>query len=431
MVRLNFLGALNKVGSSGVLIETAGSKGKRIVLDYGTNIQELPPTFPYPVKGKVDAAFLSHAHLDHSGGLALLIKRTPCPIYALPVGKPLVQMLLNDSIKISKNEGTPLPFDKDDVNKTLKQFRTIEYSKPITVGNTKVIAYDAGHIPGSMMAFLQIENNRDTSCGKYNTILYTGDFNTRDTRLIKGADKNIPEVDILITESTYASRDHKDRKSEEKKLIKNIHTTLANDGNVIVSNFAISRAQEILLVLDKYGIDYPLYMDGMAKKATTIINGHPRFLRDSTALDKALRKVQYLNNQQQRKRALKNPCVILTTSGMLNGGPVVWYLKKLYNDPRHSLILTGYQVPGTPGHILLETGRFVLDEHDFKLRMRFERLDFSSHVGRKDLLSFVKKLNPQKIFCVHGDDTVAFAKELNELGFDATAPVEDNRIFDV
>lgn len=423
MVKLSFLGAMNKVGSSGVLVDTGT---ENIVLDYGTDIQNEPPTYPYAFKEKADAAFLSHAHLDHSGGLALLQKRSACPIYAMPVSKPLVQMLLNDSLKISKSEGTPLPFDKGDVRKAIKSFKSTEYKKPIKIGRTKAVAYDAGHIPGSMMPFLKMENKRG-----YRSLLYTGDYNTKDTRLVKGCEKKLPEVDILITESTYYNRDHKIRAREEKRLVNNVNTTLANDGTVIISNFAISRTQEVMLILAKHGIDYPLYMDGMAKKATTIINSHPLSIRDPTSLDRALRKVQYVSNNNSRRRALKNPSVILTTSGMLNGGPVVWYLNKLHKDPKHMLMLTGFQVPGTPGHGLLETGRVLVDEHDWKLNMQFDRLDFSSHAGRKDMLAFIKKLNPKKIFCVHGDDTPTFAQELQGKGFDATAPIDKNRTFEL
>lgn len=419
MVRLAFLGALNRVGSSGILVETGS---ERIVMDYGTNIQDQPPTFPHAVKGKLDAAFLSHAHLDHSGGLALIAKRSPCPIYAMPVSEPLVQMLLNDSIKISKSEGTHLPFDKGDVRKTIRQFKGIEYKKPVTIGNTKAIAYDAGHIPGSIMTLLHTKDK---------TILYTGDFNTEDTRLVGGCEKKLPEVDVLITESTYANRDHMPRKTQEKQLIRDINATLANSGTAIVSNFAISRTQEVMLVLEEHGIDYPLYMDGMAKKATTIINSFPRSTSDPTSLDRALRKLQYLANNNQRKRALKNPSVIMTTSGMLNGGPVVWYLKKLHKDPKNTLIMTGFQVPGTPGHGLMETGRFMLDDYDWKLAMRYEKLDFSSHAGHKEMLAFIERVNPKKVFCVHGDDTPAFAEELRQRGFDATAPTQNNRVFDL
>jgi len=427
-MKLTFLGATNFVGSSGILVETGS---ERIVLDYGTNIQEFPPTFPHAVKGRVNAIFQSHTHLDHSGGLPILMKKSPCPIYAATPTRQMVQMLLNDSLKIARNEGTQLPFTKIDVQKTIKHFKHIEYRKSVTIGSTKAIGYDAGHIPGSMMIFLKMKNK-----GKHNTLLYTGDFNTDRTRLVKVADTKLPEVDVLITESTYADREHADRKMHEKELIKTINSTLANDGTALIANFAIGRTQELLLILHKHGIDYPLYMDGMAKKATTIINGSPKSIRDPTSLDKALRKVHYITSERQRKKIIKNPCVILTTSGMLSGGPIVWYLQKFHGDRSSSLTLTGFQVPGTPGHTLMETGKLVLEDrnnkiHNLKIKMGVRRLDFSSHLGRKDLFAFIEKLSPKKIFCVHGDNTPKFAHELKQKGFDAVAPVENNRIFNL
>lgn len=429
MVKLTFLGATNFVGSSGMLVETGS---ERLVLDYGTNIQEMPPAFPHAVKGKINAVFQSHAHLDHSGGLPILMKRSPCPIYAATPSKQMVEMLLNDSLKIARREGTTLPFAKKDAQTAVRHFRHIEYRKPVTIGGTKVVTYNAGHIPGSMMTFLRMGGSKSG----YNTLLYTGDFNTNPTRLVKGADTKLPDVDILITESTYADREHADRERHEKELIRIINSTLANDGIALVSNFAIGRTQEVLLILHKHGIDYPLYMDGMAKKATTIINGHPKSVREPTSLDKALRKVQYMTSERWRKKAIKNPCVILTTSGMLSGGPIVWYLQKLHDNSANSLTLTGYQVEGTPGHTLIETGKLVFEDREgkageLKPRLGVRRLDFSSHLGRKDLFAFIEKMSPKKVFCVHGDNTPKFASELKEKGFDAVAPVENNRIFNL
>ncbi len=424
--KITFLGAMNEVGASGIMVEYGRKSKTRIVMDYGTNIQNDPPTFPYSVRGKIDATFLSHAHLDHTGGIPILFNKGRCPIYAPAVNKPLVQMLLNDSLKISRREQTRLPFDKKHVRKAIKNFKHIDYRRVETIGKKNymnVTVYDAGHIPGSTMPLIETKDGKK--------ILYTGDFNVDDTELLKGADTRLPKVDVLITESTYAERDHPDRLKQEKILIDRVRQAVENGGTAIISSFALGRTQEMLLVLDKYGIDYPLYMDGMSKKATTILNSHPRFLREATSIDKALRKVKYVNNNRQRKKAIKDPSVILTTSGMLNGGPVVWYLKKLHNNKKNNLTLTGYQVEGTAGHTLLNTGRFILDETDLKLNIDYKRLEFSSHTGREKLFSFIKKLDPQKVFCVHGDNTPRFADELKKRGYDAVAPVKDNRVFGV
>jgi putative mRNA 3-end processing factor len=427
-MKLSFLGAMNFVGSSGILVETGS---ERFVLDYGTDLQDTPPSFPAKVKGKVDAVFLSHAHLDHSGGLPIMVKKNRCPVFAGAPGKGMVRMLLNDSLKIARNEGIDLPFRRHDVETTVKSFKHIKYRKTINVGKSMFTGYNAGHIPGSMMSFIETPKG-----GKHWTLLYTGDFNTKDTRLVKGADTDLPDIDVLVTESTYADREHPDRKRQEKLLIKTVQSTLANDGIALLSSFAIGRTQEVLLILADYGIDYPLYMDGMAKKATTIINGCPKSIKDETSLDKALRKVKYITNRNQRKKAIKNPCVIMTTSGMLNGGPVVSYIKNLHEDRRNSLVLTGYQVEDTPGRILMETGRFFYEsndmkKHELKIKMGVTRLDFSSHTGRKDLFSFIKNANPKKVFCVHGDNIPKFAQELRDRGFDTVAPVPGKATFDL
>jgi putative mRNA 3-end processing factor len=154
-------------------------------------------------------------------------------------------------------------------------------------------------------------------------------------------------------------------------------------------------------------------------------------LKEPNSLDRALKKVDYVGSQKARKKALKQPSVILTTSGMLNGGPVVWYLKKLYSDRRSSLVLTGWQLEDTPGKILLETGRFITKDLDLEVKMFVKRLDFSAHAGRSELFEFVEKLSPEKIFCIHGDHTEEFASELREKGFNAVAPLANNRIFEI
>ena len=420
MIQLSFNGALSTVGSSAVLVDTGVEK---IVLDYGTRLEDKPPTFPIPVKCKPDAVLLSHAHLDHLGGVPIFFtKDNSCPVYAIDVTKPLSELLLSDSLKISREEGVKLPFDRKEISKTIENFSPVEYRKPFKLKKTVVTYFDAGHIPGSAMIHLKFGNK---------SILYTGDYNSLETRLMKKADLDIPQVDCLITESTYAYRDHPDRESQEKQLVEIINNTVANDGVCLVSGFAIGRLQEVLLAIAKQGIDYPVYMDGMARKATTIINQYNKLLKKPKELDDALKNVKYVNSELDRKKIIKQPCAVLTTSGMLTGGAVVWYLKRLYEDRNSSLILSGYQLANTPGKILLETGRYIAKELDLEVRMFIKRLDFSAHVGRKGLFDFAKKLNPEKIFCIHGDHTEEFADELRKEGFDAIAPVANNRIFNL
>jgi putative mRNA 3-end processing factor len=420
MIQLSFNGALSTVGASAVLVDTGIEK---ILLDYGTKVREVPPQFPIPIQGKPDAILLSHSHLDHCGGVSLFqANGQGCPIYAINVTKPLTELLLLDSVKISHEEGVGLPFSKRDVHETIKNFVSVPYRQQFKLRKTAFTFFDAGHIPGSAMILLNLNGKN---------LLYTGDLKTTDTRLLKKADEELPKIDYLIIESTYAQRDHLERKSQEKELIKIIDETLAVDGHCLIAGFAVGRLQEILLILDKHGIDYPVYLDGMAKKATTIINQHKQLLKEPESLDRALKKVEYIGSQRSRKRALKQPSVILTTSGMLYGGPVVWYLKKLYSDQKSSLVLTGWQIEDTPGKILLETGRYITKEVDLEVKMLVKRLDFSAHAGRSELFEFVEKLNPEKVFCIHGDHTEEFASELREKGFDGVAPIANNRIFNL
>jgi putative mRNA 3-end processing factor len=418
MNQISFLGAMQTVGASGVLVDTGIEK---ILLDYGTKIREVPPRFPIPIQGKPDAILLSHCHLDHSGGVGIFhAKGQSCPIFSINVTKPLTELLLMDSVKISHEEGVSLPFTKKDVEGTVKNFVSIPYRQQNKIHKTTFTFFDAGHVPGSAMILLNLDGKN---------LLYTGDLKTTDTRLLGKADEDLPKVDYLITESTYSEREHLDRRLQEKELVRIINDTLAVDGHCLLAGFAIGRLQEILLILDKHGIDYPLFMDGMAKKATTITNQHRNLLKDPNSLDNALKKVEYVGSEKARNRILKQSSVILTTSGMLTGGAIAWYMRKMYSDRKSSLVLTGWQLEDTPGKILLETGRYVTKTLDLEVKMFVKRLDFSAHLGRSELFDFVNKLNPEKVFCVHGDHTEEFASELREKGFDAVAPIANNRVF--
>jgi len=420
VIRLSFLGGFREVGRSAVLVDTDSEK---LLLDYGIKINVKPTQYPKKINTKLNAILLSHAHLDHLGSIPTLYHQgQKCSFHALEINKPLSRMLLFDSWKISRYEGEEERYTKKDIRTTMRHFKPVKYNKPFRIGKTKVTFLDAGHTPGSAMILLEANKK---------SILYTGDFNLSDTRLISGANVDVSNVDALITESTYSDREHPDRFKEERNMVEAIEETLANNGIALVSCFAIARTQEILLILDEYDLKEKIYVDGMSKKATRIIGSYPELQRDHNQVKKALDRlgVKFITNPSIRKKAIKTPSIIVTTSGMLTGGPVAHYIEKLYDRTDCTLILTGFQVPGTEGALLLKTGRYIHEDLDLKMKMSVRKFSFSSHASRTELFKFARQLNPEKIFCVHGDNTIRFAKELkNEYGFDAVSP-KDNRIF--
>ncbi|MEM5792900.1 MAG: MBL fold metallo-hydrolase [Candidatus Aenigmatarchaeota archaeon] len=418
-MKISFLGACNEVGSSGILVDTGTEK---ILMDYGIKIQENPIQYPEDVREKVSCILLTHAHLDHSGGIPYLFnKGQNCPLMGQDITKPFSKMLWYDSLKIASMDDTQIRFSEKDIKRSLRKYNSIEYRKPFSIGKTKIMALDAGHIPGSCMFLLETQNKR---------ILYTGDFNTEDTRLIRGCDWEVPKVDILITESTYAGKEHPEREKEEGKFAEMVRETLLNDGVVVISSFAIARAQEVLLILENFGFKSNIFIDGMTQKATNIINKYPHLQKRYNSVKSSLKKmkVRFIQHPAQRKRVIKKPSIIITTSGMLSGGAVVYYLKHLHDRENCSLILTGFQVPDCEGDRLLKTGRYVYGELDLKVKMNVKKFDFSAHSSDSNLLEFIERVRPKKVFCVHGDSTPNFSERLCSMGFKAEAPFKGQEI---
>jgi len=195
---------------------------------------------------------------------------------------------------------------------------------------------------------------------------------------------------------------------------------------VILPAFAIERSQELLCILERYNVNVPIYLDGMAKLATTIFSQHPTYFRDFLKFKKAIEKVEFVKNQKKRDKIVNKlePCIIITTAGMLEGGPALYYIRELGDDPRNKIILTGYQVEGTNGKRLLDKNKLYIDGKVYSPRAKTIRHSFSAHAGKDELIELVKKVNPRKVVCVHGDKdtTFHFKNELKRLGIDAENP---------
>ncbi|PIN85906.1 hypothetical protein COV19_07485 [Candidatus Woesearchaeota archaeon CG10_big_fil_rev_8_21_14_0_10_44_13] len=389
-------GAANEVGRS--CIELVTDDSTRFLLDAGIKLSETGTEFPLTVENPsgISAVFVSHAHLDHTGYLPLLDHNgMKCPIFATSPTKALTKILLADAFKIGRLKHQPLGYEEENIEKALSFTRRIKIDDEGSIGKAKFEYFDAGHIPGSSYIHVQVDGKR---------ILYTGDINTNETRLLNGAETDYPkDVDVLITEATYGDREHPPRQNTEKEFLNEAEETIEKGGSVLVPVFAVGRAQEIMLLLSKENLGVPVYLDGMAKEATELLLNYPKSIKNAAELRDAYEKVRFVKGSIQRKNIANKQGIFVTTSGMVTGGPVMDYLSKLGTDPRNSILLTGYQGEHTNGRMLLETGSVFIDGWKTKISANYKQFDFSAHAGQNDLKKLIKGVNPGKLVFNHGD----------------------------
>jgi putative mRNA 3-end processing factor len=423
MVEINFLGGCRSIGGSAIAIN---SDDKNILLDYGM-IMGNPPKFPSNISPKdINFIVLSHCHADHSCGLPILYSGVATPkLFATPPTIDLTKLIIMDTIKIS---GYFLPYEKFETFEMIRNAQQIGYEKIKIKNGVSLTLHNAGHIPGSAMTLLEVEGKK---------ILYTGDINLTQTRLVNGAEPLFPKLDYVIIESTYALQEHPNRMETEKDFIQNVRQTLENDGIVLIPAFGVSRSQEILLVLAKNDIKYPIHVDGMARTASYIIKNYPNYTRDFRDYKKAMKKGNFISFNKKKKKerltALSKPGIIIAPSGMLQGGTAVMYLEYLAHNENNSIFLVSYQIPESPGRLLIDNGFFMSRESKEKIEVdaNIKWFNFSSHADKNQLMDFLKNLNLNpgaKIFCVHGEEDACtgFAERINdELQVETYAPKID------
>jgi len=400
---IQFLGGACEIGRSAILVDDS------LLLDFGM-LTDNPPQFPVETPNP-DAVVVSHGHLDHVGTIpSLLSGDARPPIHWTPPTYELTMTLARDTLKLHGGSYN-CPFTETDVKRVTQVSQTHGYRESFKTAGYDVTFYNAGHIPGSAHVLVDDGETR---------LLYTGDFHTDNQRLVSRTTAR-PDADVVICESTYSDVEHEDRSVVEERFAESVKTTLWEGGTVIVPAFAIGRTQEMMLICDAY--DIPCYVDGMGKEVTEMLRQHPEFIRDVDAFRRAKSHARFVTGRNgQRKRITDQKAAIITTSGMLSGGPAMTYIPEIRSNPTNKVTMTGYQVEGTPGRDLVETGSAEIDGRVMPVSAKVEQYDFSAHADRNGLFEFLDAYEDSRILINHGNRCERFATELQEAGFEATAP---------
>jgi len=414
------LGAANEVGRSGFLVNCNGTK---LLLDYGVMFgrRGSPPQYPLHVKPKdLDAIIITHAHLDHSGNVPSLFVSGNTDVYATPPTFDLSKLLINDMLKIEKNSH---PFDLPELNNMMKNAKEIGFKQKVTKGNATFEFRESGHVIGGSTVLVESEKKK---------LFYTGDIKTNGSRMLREMDTDIGEIDLLITESTYAKTEQIPRKTAEDQLIEFANEVMDRKGILFIPSFSVERSQEMACILRSANFKHKIIMDGMALKVNEIMFKHPEYLRDPKIFSEAIKSSTAIREHAERKRAMGEPCVVISPAGMLVGGNAVYYLQQLSFDSKNGIALVSYQGEGTPGKKLLDTGKVSTRGKDLNVQAEVKQFQFSGHADKKELFAMMKTIkgNP-KVWTVHGDSESCqiFAQEIHEqFGFETYAPMVNDKI---
>jgi len=427
-VSLLTLGGFGQVGRSCMLLTTPDSK---VLIDCGVNPGARNPSEAYPrldwaniTLDELDAVVIGHAHLDHTGFLPVLTKYGyKGPIYCTEPTLPMMNLIQLDAIKVAGAQGRIPMYAERDVHQIMRQTIPLHYGTVTDISpDIKLVLANAGHILGSASCHFHIGN------GDHNFV-YSGDIKYGKSMLLESARTNFPRVETLLIESTYGAKEdiQPTREEVEDAFIKSVNKTLSEGGKVLIPIPAVGRAQELMMVIDKYMksgqlTESSVFMEGMIQEATAIHEAHPEYL-ERTLRQKILETddnpfdSEYFTNIEHadgRDEPLRedSPCIIIATSGMLEGGPVLEYFRNLAPDKRNKILFVSYQVNGTLGRRVMDGARQVsILGREGKIEVvtincTTERLDgFSGHSDYNQLMSYVHRLRPKlrRVLVNHGE----------------------------
>ena len=395
-MKLAFHGAAKEVGRSCIELQT---QGDRYLLDAGIKFKEGGLAYPEKIINlpDIDGLFISHSHEDHAGALPLFEHyKIICPIYCTKLTYAISKILLKDSYKIARIRNLHPAYTKVDLKEVEKDVRFVKYDKEYKHRKINFTFKNAGHVPGSSMILIEAEGKK---------ILYTGDTKLKTTELVKGAFTDYKDIDVLIIESTYGNRILPNREKVRKNFLDKVEEVIARGGSVVIPVFALGRAQDALIMLEERKFKVPIYFDGMCKKITSrILTFNDKYVNNRNILDYMFnKKTIHIGSPKHRSHAMSGQGIFVTTSGMIQGGPVMSYLKEMWHDPRNAILLMGFQCKRTNGRHLVEDGFVYIDGWKTYVKCEVERYEFSGHADQEDLKEMVRKIKPKRVVFQHGD----------------------------
>jgi len=423
-IRVTALGGYREVGRSCSLLSTPDSK---ILIDCGIDVSSpdngspylnLPEVLPFD---SIDGVVVTHAHLDHSGLVPLLFKYGyDGPVYTTYPTRDVMVLLQMDYLRVCADEAKKPPYTSEHIRKEIANTIPLNYGDTTDIApDIRLTMHRAGHILGSAICHFHIGD------GLFN-IAFSGDIKYEKTWLFSSAATHFPRLEALIIESTYGGKNdiQPSRKKAAEELKEIVKKTLESRGKVLIPVFAIGRSQEVMIVLEhlmreKEIPEVPVYLDGMIWEATAIHTVYPEYLNadlrkkifqegDNPLMSDIFVRVE---SYDKRREIIDDsePCIVLATSGMLNGGPVMEYFKSWADGERNSIVFVGYQAEGTLGRKIQKGWKEVtVGDKVVKVEMNVETCEgFSGHSDRKQLMNYVKNLSPRprRIIVNHGEES--------------------------
>ena len=410
------LGAARGIGASCFRVQIGPYE---IVMDAGTRPKGSDPLPAFELLERPNLILITHAHLDHIGALPIFHRDFPdVPMICTHGTREIAHVMLTDGLKVQTaqqkqgNEDFGQVFSADDLDRTLFTLQTqpvgVDFS-PLPGLTVRFI--HAGHIVGAACIYMQYGNR---------SLLYTGDYNTTSSRTAEGLKlADLPEADILITESTYGADTHPSRRSQESDLIKAIVEVVAAGGNVLIPAFALGRAQEIILAIRTsalfHSVNVPVYVDGLVREVTDLFQNQldllpaavKNFAKTQSPFfsEKSSPRIISIGSQRERPLAIAHPSVIIASSGMLTGGASIGYAKILLERENAAVFISGYTDEESPGRLLqsLEPGSEIeLDGTPLTVRAKIQRFNLSAHADRVGITQVIHRVNPQHLILIHG-----------------------------